>query len=122
MIIRGASLVDRYYRSDGWTREDVAKLIIGVPDASISRIYYVIPRYFDSDRDIAMQKSVPHGYILHNNFGYDDCDYFAIYDSQVEVDMSEHNYQPFKMLLNYAMRKQHTLEEMLSIQPKEEDQ
>lgn len=64
-----ASLCLRFYRSDGWTREDVRQLL-----SDDQRLARVFPRYFD-DRDKAGQ----YGFELDDGLPHDDCDYFAVY-------------------------------------------
>lgn len=64
-----ASLCLRFYRSAGWTREDVRKLLR--VDQRLARVF---PRYFD-DRDKAGRGS----FELDDGLPHDDCDYFAVY-------------------------------------------
>lgn len=66
-----ASLCLRFYRSDGWTREEVRHLLR--EDRRLARVF---PRYFDSRDKIGM------GLLeLNDGLPHDDCDYFAVYDS-----------------------------------------
>ncbi len=48
MIIRGASLINRFYSRDGWTRETVAELLSS-PENPANKIICVEPRYFSDD-------------------------------------------------------------------------
>jgi hypothetical protein len=63
-----ASLCLRFYRSAGWTREEVRQLL-----REDKRLARVCPRYFD-DRDKAVQ-----GLECDDGLPHDDCDYFAVY-------------------------------------------
>jgi hypothetical protein len=69
MRIIEASLCLRFYRSNGWTREAVRKLL-----CDDKRLARVMPRYFD-ERDKAGQGS----FELDDDLPHDDCDYFAVY-------------------------------------------
>ncbi len=64
-----ASLGLRFYRSSGWTREEVRQLLR--EDQRLSRVF---PRYFD-DRDKVGQGS----FELDDGQPHDECDYFAVY-------------------------------------------
>lgn len=64
-----ASLCLRFYRSDGWTREEVRKLLR--EDQRLARVF---PRYFD-ERDKAGRGS----FELDDGLPHDECDYFAVY-------------------------------------------
>lgn len=66
-----ASLCLRFYRSAGWAREDVRKLLRD--DKRLARVF---PRYFD-ERDKAGRGS----FELDDELPHDDCDYFAVYGS-----------------------------------------
>lgn len=100
MIIRGANLVDRFYRSDGWTREDVANLIQW-EGGKHPKIFYVIPRYFDDRDDEIREKSKFD--VLLNDFPYDDADYYAVY-SRHRLNYEGHQYKPFTTSIPEAMR------------------
>jgi hypothetical protein len=65
-----ANLYLRFYTSDGWTREEVRKLL-----REDQRLARVMPRYFDH-RDKAGQGSNE----LDDGLPHDECDYFAVYD------------------------------------------
>lgn len=65
-----ANLCLRFYRSHGWTREEVRQLLR--LDQRLARVF---PRYFDW-RDMAGRGS----YELDDGLPHDDCDYFAVYD------------------------------------------
>jgi len=69
MKIHQASLVLRFYRSVGWTRESVRQLL-----KEDQRLARVMPRYFDS-RDKAGQGS----FELDDGLPHEGCDYFAVY-------------------------------------------
>ena len=95
MVIRGASLVDRFYTADGWTRSKVANLITSqVSDP----VYFVIPRYFDRAKDDLAKSYVEEKYpmMMRNKVEFADCDYFAIYDSTISMDITGHDYIPFR--------------------------
>lgn len=64
-----ASLCLRFYRSAGWTREEVRKLL-----REDQRLARVCPRYFDKrdPKDLS-------GFELDDGLPHDDCDYFAVY-------------------------------------------
>jgi hypothetical protein len=64
-----ANLCLRFYRSAGWTREDVRKLL-----RDDKRLARVMPRYFD-ERDKGGQGS----FELDDGLPHDDCEYFAVY-------------------------------------------
>jgi len=64
-----ASLCLRFYRSAGWTRDDVRQLLR--EDQRVARVF---PRYFD-DRDKACRGS----FELDDGLPHDECDYFAVY-------------------------------------------
>ena len=64
-----ASLCLRFYRSAGWTREEVRQLLR--EDQRLARVF---PRYFDG-RDKAGNGS----FELDDGLPHDDCDYFAVY-------------------------------------------
>ena len=64
-----ASLCLRFYRSAGWTREDVRQLL-----RDDQRLARVCPRYYD-DRDKAGRGS----FELDDGLPHDDCEYFAVY-------------------------------------------
>lgn len=64
-----ANLCLRFYRSDGWTREEVRQLLR--EDKRLARVF---PRYFD-DRDEAGRGS----FELDDGLPHDECDYFAVY-------------------------------------------
>jgi hypothetical protein len=64
-----ASLCLRFYRSAGWTREEVRQLL-----REDKRLARVCPRYFD-DRDKLGQGS----FELEDGLPHDECDYFAVY-------------------------------------------
>lgn len=66
-----ASLCLRFYRSAGWTREDVRQMLR--EDQRLARVF---PRYFD-ERDQAGRD----GFEFDDGFPHDDCDYFAVYDA-----------------------------------------
>lgn len=91
-----ANLCTRFYTSNGWTREHVASYL-NHPEA----IHYVIPRWYDYEKDNVAQKTVHHK--LDNTEPYNDCDYFAIYNVGVEKNLDikkikkEQNFIPFKM-------------------------
>jgi len=78
MRIVCASLCYRFYTSDGWTRQDVANLLVD------KDIHKVLPRWFDIDTD----ESVPvtKDFLLEDNREYLDCDYFACYNHSHEFD------------------------------------
>jgi hypothetical protein len=63
------AMVLRFYRSDGWTREEVRQLL-----REDKRLARVLPRYFD-ERD-----KVPANYELDDGLPHDECEYFAVYD------------------------------------------
>ncbi len=63
-----ASLCLRFYRADGWTREEVRQLL-----REDKRLARVCPRYFD-ERDKAGR-----GFEHDDGLPHDDCDYFAVY-------------------------------------------
>ena len=67
--IAQASLCLRFYRSAGWTREEVRKLLR--EDKRLARVF---PRYFDH-RDPRDRR----GFELDDGLPHDDCDYFAVY-------------------------------------------
>lgn len=76
--IRKSNLCFRFYTSDGWSRTAVASYI-NHPDA----IKYVIPRYFDYEKDDAISLEI--GWIYLDEIGlYSDCDYFAIHNFSIE--------------------------------------
>lgn len=64
-----ASLCLRFYRSAGWTREEVRQLLR--EDQRLARVF---PRYFD-DRDQAGRGS----FELDDGLPHDECEYFAVY-------------------------------------------
>jgi hypothetical protein len=64
-----ASLCLRFYRSAGWTREEVRQLLR--EDQQLARVF---PRYFD-DRDTAGRGS----FELDDGLPHDECAYFAVY-------------------------------------------
>jgi hypothetical protein len=64
-----ASLCLRFYRSAGWTREEVRQLLR--EDKRLARVF---PRYFD-ERD----KAGRGGFELDDGLPHDECDYFAVY-------------------------------------------
>lgn len=66
-VVQG--IVLRFYRSAGWTREEVRQLL-----KEDKRLERVIPRYFDQ-RD-----KVPANYELKDGLPHDECEYFAVYD------------------------------------------
>lgn len=66
-----ASLCLRFYRSAGWTREDVRQLL-----REDKRLARVIPRYFGiRDRQVRLDI----GFELDDGLPHDDCEYFAVY-------------------------------------------
>lgn len=65
-----ANLCLRFYRSYGWTREEVRQLLR--EDQRLARVF---PRYFD-ERDRGGRGS----YELDDGLPHDECDYFAVYD------------------------------------------
>lgn len=65
-----ASLCLRFYRWDGWTREEVRQLL-----RSDKRLARVLPRYFD-DRDRVGWSACE----LDDGLPHDECEYFAVYD------------------------------------------
>jgi hypothetical protein len=67
--ITQANLCLRFYRGDGWTREDVRQLLR--EDQRLARVF---PRYFD-ERDVAGRVRE-----LDDGLPHDDCAYFAVYD------------------------------------------
>lgn len=67
--ISRANLCLRFYRSDGWTREEVRQLL--KDDQRLARVF---PRYFD-ERDKAGRGS----FELDDGLPHDECDYFAVY-------------------------------------------
>lgn len=67
--IRGASLCLRFYRSDGWSREEVRQLL-----REDKRLARVCPRYRDW-RDEMTKDS----FELDDGLPHDDCSYFAVY-------------------------------------------
>lgn len=69
MRIIQANLCLRFYRSAGWTREDVRQLL-----SSGQRLERVIPRYFD-DRDKIHLNSNE----LPDGLPHDECTHFAVY-------------------------------------------
>lgn len=93
MKISQASLVLRFYRSAGWTRERVRQLL-----KEDQRLARVMPRYFDS-RDKAGQGS----FELDDGLPHDDCDYFAVYshgdpfsaEALSEHEIEQPHYQPW---------------------------
>lgn len=74
-----ASLCLRFYRRNGWTREDVRKLL-----RDDKRLARVMPRYFD-ERDKAGQGS----FELDDGLPHDDCEYFAVYGACEPFDKNE---------------------------------
>ena len=86
-IVEG-SLVLRYHRSDGWTREAVRQLLDGD-----QRLAWVLPRYRD-ERD-----EIHHGMIeLDDGLPHDECEYFAVYasfHSFSESALANHQVIPF---------------------------
>lgn len=64
-----ASLCLRFYRSAGWTREEVRQLL-----REDKRLARVVPRYFD-ERD----KAGNGGFELDDGLPHNDCEYFAVY-------------------------------------------
>lgn len=64
-----ANLCLRFYRSDGWTRQQVCDLMI---EPDIGRI---LPRYEgDKDKSIVIER----GFRYDDPGDFDDCDYFCI--------------------------------------------
>jgi hypothetical protein len=68
MRIVQANLCLRFYRSEGWTREAVRRLL-----SDDKRLARVLPRYFD-ERD-----KVAKGITLDDGLPHDECVYFAVY-------------------------------------------
>jgi hypothetical protein len=71
MIIIGAALANRFYISDGWTREKVAKLLFN------QNTQHVIPRIFKEN---------------------DPDNYFAVYEASVifiSEEVAKHEYRPY---------------------------
>jgi hypothetical protein len=88
MIVRKANLVKRFYRSDGWTRQGVADLIVRWRD--YPPIFFVIPRYFDSNNDKLVKKMCfKDSNILPDDYPYSDADYYAVYQD-LPLDLSDH--------------------------------
>lgn len=88
MIIFEASLCLRFYRSAGWTRETVRKLL-----ADDQRLARVMPRYYD-ERDKAGQGS----FELDDGLPHDECEYFAVYgvcQPFSRAALAEHEVIPF---------------------------
>lgn len=69
-IVR-ASLCLRFYRSAGWTREEVRQLL-----REDQRLARVCPRYFDHRDPTNLS-----GFELDDGLQHDNCDYFAVYGS-----------------------------------------
>ena len=80
MKISKANLCFRFYTSEGWTRPAVANLLHSVD------IRYVLPRYFDAEKDKAVS-SINH--VLEDVSGYEDCDYFAVLSTSVNAKFDE---------------------------------
>jgi len=85
-VIKAASLVDRFYTKDGWTREEVAK-------AHGTTLKYVIPRWFKQGRDSYMLELWGKSCVLDDNEQYEYCDYFAVYK---ESEAKKENYGKYK--------------------------
>lgn len=77
-----ANTTYRFYRKDNWNRAEVAALL---PSGDIK---YVIPRWFDKDKDSKIKSSL---LVLNDNIDYSDCDYYAIYHlgKEAELDIKE---------------------------------
>ena len=74
-----ANLCLRFYRRNGWTREDVRKML-----RDDKRLARVMPRYFD-ERDKAGQGS----FELDDGLPHDECEYFAVYGACEPFDRNE---------------------------------
>lgn len=88
MRISEASLCLRFYTHDGWTREDVRRLL-----RSDKRLARVMPRYFDG-RDRGGEGKLE----LDDGLPHDECDYFAVYGCSnpfCEEALEEHEIDPF---------------------------
>jgi hypothetical protein len=66
--ITQANLCLRFYRADGWTREEVRQLL-----REDKRLARVLPRYFDA-RDVKGNSLE-----LDDGLPHDDCAYYAVY-------------------------------------------
>jgi hypothetical protein len=66
--ITQASLCLRFYRADGWTRDEVRQLLR--EDKRLARVF---PRYFDK-RDPEVK-----GFEVDDGLPHDDCAYYAVY-------------------------------------------
>ena len=92
-VIQEASLCLRFYRSAGWTREQVRQLL-----GTDQRIDRVMPRYFDARDDLV--KAMKDRFELHDDAPHDDCDYFAVYNPGQPFDrakLARHTVNPFAM-------------------------
>lgn len=93
MRIFKANLTHRFNVSDGWTREKVAEMM-AQPD-----IQFVIPRYYDFERDDPIIKKMKHFVLPEtmNKEKFTDCDYFAVY----ALDQTLCNYKLNEHEINY---------------------
>lgn len=90
-----ANLVYRFLPSFGWTREKVASLM-KKPDIS-----FVIPRYYDSEKDKYISMRSKHGDKLPeelNNIDFSDCDYYAIYSLNYEKDIDKEKLKDYPIV------------------------
>lgn len=95
MKIREASLCLRFYTDDGWTRNDVIKLLAPFPKALGVAAHFVCPRWFsNSEKD---QKYS--GYLYKTSEQHLDCDYYAVYHPSISFDeekLKQHEIIPFR--------------------------
>lgn len=104
MIIREASLCLRFYTSDGWKRKDVVELLFKINKSTINKnpnnktptplYHYVCPRWFDNAGKDAKYR----GFLYEDGWEHLDCDYYAVYHSDVGFDeekLKQHTIIPF---------------------------
>jgi len=103
MKIRGAALVNRFYVSDGWTREAVAKLLKR-PKYPESLGVVVLRYTFELPRDLLKLSEAEIDNLINlDGIPADNGEpyYYAVYDPRAVFDkekVQQHEYVPFTMM------------------------
>lgn len=93
--ITRSSLCDRFYTRDGWTRSSVA-------EAHGTELKFVLPRYFNSDKDGEANEKCDRWVLPNDDGEYLDCDYFAVYEPQEAKYLNYSHHELVSVALNIA--------------------